>query len=120
MNNPLTIKKNKCSENLNKEEIFEREDKSNKNEEEYIERINEEKNNKKEEEYIDKEYEEENENENDNPNDKGTFLSNRHKNKLTISIKPKNKMSQQIPHSSLDNKNEIDQNDNKNYNEEEE
>ena len=118
--NPSTIKKNKLSENLNKNEIFEREEKSNKNEEEYIERTNEEKNNKKEEEYIDKEYEEEIENENDNPNDKGTFLSNRHKNKLTISIKPKNKMSQQIPHSSIDNKYEIDHNNNKSYNEEEE
>ena len=29
-------------------------------------------------------------------------------------------MTQQIPHSSLDNKNEIDHNDNKSYNEEEE
>ena len=39
-------------------------------------------------------------------NDKGTYISNEHKNKLTISIKPKSKLMKQISSSSLDEKEE--------------
>ena len=53
--------------------------------------------------------------------DKGTFLSNNHKNRLTISIKPKSNLVKQISKSSIEEKdNDINENnDNKDENEEE-
>ena len=53
----------------------------------------------------DKDKEEENL-ENDEINDKGTYISNNIKNKLTISIKPKSKLIKQISSSSLEDKGE--------------
>ena len=100
--NPSTEKKNKRFGGSNKKEN----DEKNKKNREKIESEKEEKINKKNEEKIEKEDAEENEN--DNPNDKGRFISNRHKNKLTISINPRNKLSQQISSSSIDDKIEKD------------
>ena len=50
--------------------------------------------------------------ENEENDDKGTYIPNEHKNKLTISIKPKSKLVKQISSSSLDEKEE-DNNNNK-------
>ena len=50
------------------------------------------------------------ENEENNNNDKGTYIPNEHKNKLTISIKPKSQLIKQISSSSLEEK--IDEKDN--------
>ena len=48
--------------------------------------------------------EEKEEIDNDNDNDKGTYIPNEHKNKLTISIKPKSQLIRQISSSSLEEK----------------
>ena len=105
--NPPTEKKAKRFENSNKKEIDRGVEKNIKK----FEIDNEEKNTKNEENIENENFEE---NENDNPNDKGTFISNRHKNKLTISIKPKNKLLQQITSPSIDDKFEKENNDNNN------
>ena len=66
---------------------------------------NKETENKKEESF--KEEKEDKDDNEENDNDKGTYISNAHKNKLTISIKPKSKLIKQISSSSLiDNKEE--------------
>ena len=66
---------------------------------------NKENENKKEESF--KEEKEDKDDNEENDNDKGTYISNAHKNKLTISIKPKSKLIKQISSSSLiDNKEE--------------
>ena len=77
---------------------FEKNEKSTKNEEQLYSKL-------------DKEEKEEGD------NDKGTYLSNRHKNKLTISIKPKENLLKQISSSLIEDKEEKEKN---NINKEEE
>ena len=68
----------------------------------------EEKNDIKKEEPFKEEKGEDNENDNDDGknNDKGTYIPNAHKNKLTISIKPKSSLIKQISSSSFEEKDE--------------
>ena len=102
-NNPTSNKKNKYYEKS--------EEKSNKKEtpikETPIKETPKKESPKKEDELEwDKENEENIENEEDEHPDKGTYLSNKHKNKLTISIKQKSKLLKHISSSSLEDKTE--------------
>ena len=82
------------NENNNNNELSEKEDRRRK----IIKEIQTESNKKEKENSSNKEENEE--------NDKGTYIPNEHKNKLTISIKPKSKLVKQISSSSFEDKEE--------------
>ena len=82
------------NENNNNNELSEKEDRRRK----IIKEIQTESNKKEKENSSKKEENEE--------NDKGTYIPNEHKNKLTISIKPKSKLVKQISSSSFEDKEE--------------